>query len=548
LREIPGDRLESWKEIAAYLNRGVRTVRRWETEEGLPVHRHVHRTLGSVYAYKSEIDTWRRTRPARPRPRASADVQSGSAAPGTRRSIAVLPFTNLSIDPDNAYFADGLTEELIADLSKVQLLRVISRTSSMVFKDSKQDVRIIARELGVQYVLQGSVRRAGNRLRISTQLIDASRDDHLWAENYDGTVEDVFAIQERLARLIVAALELRLSDDEERRIVERPIRDLHAYECYLRARYEAWRWRRDAIDHAIQLLHNGLAMVGDNARLYAALGHAHLQYREAGIDFSERPLAEAEEYARKVVALEPGSAPGYRLNGWLQYSRGQIQEAVLSLKAALEIDPNDADTLLLLCNCYLISGKVPAVRPLIPRLQALDPLTPLTRCLPGFADASEGNLQGALEPYRQMFEMDPGNPMGRLFYLWALALNGRQDAVAAVLEGFSSAGRGTVPERVAQFVAHAMSGRQQEALAIVTADIEAVATTSDVFARFLAEGYAMVGVPERAMHWLTIAVGRGYINYPFLARYDPCLEPLRSHPRFQQLLKDVRERWLSFET
>ena len=185
---------------------------------------------------------------------------------------------------------------------------------------------------------------------------------------------------------------------------------------------------------------------------------------------------------------------------------------------------------------------------MIPRLQALDPLTPLTRCLPGFADASEGNLQGALEPYRQMFEMDPGNPMGRLFYLWALALNGRQDAVATVLEGFSSAGRGTVPERVAQFVAHAMSGRRQEPLAMVTADIEAVATTSDVFARFLAEGYAMAGVPERAMHWLTIAVGRGYINYPFLARHDPCLESLRSHPRFQQLLKDVRERWLCFET
>jgi TolB-like protein len=290
----------------------VRTVRRWETEEGLPVHRHVHRTLGSVYAYKSEIDTWRRTRPARPRPRASADVQSGSAAPGTRRSIAVLPFTNLSIDPDNAYFADGLTEELIADLSKVQLLRVISRTSSMVFKDSKQDVRTIARELGVQYVLQGSVRRAGKRLRISAQLIDPSRDDHLWAEHYDGTVEDVFAIQERLARLIVAALELRLSDDEQRRIAERPIPDLHAYECYLRARYEAWRWRRDAIDHAIQLLHNGLAMVGDNARLYAALGHLMRRHPPAEClrVLSLAPNGEATPSPRKGDPLGSDEAQG----------------------------------------------------------------------------------------------------------------------------------------------------------------------------------------------------------------------------------------------
>jgi TolB-like protein len=354
VREAVGDRLESWKAIAAYLNRGVRTVRRWETDEGLPVHRHVHRTLGSVYAYKSEIDAWRETRPARRAPAAPAEVRRGAKALSTVKSIAVLPFTNLSTDSENAYFADGLTEEVIADLSKVRRLRVISRLSSMAFRDTTKELKTIAHELGVRYILQGSARRAGKQLRISAQLIDAIHDEHLWAESYDGTLEDVFAIQEQLARVIVAALELRLTDDEHQRLAERPIRNLHAYECYLRARYEAWRWRADAIDHAIQLLHNGLAMVGDNARLYAALGHAYLQYREAGIDLGEHPLAEAERCAQKVFALEPRSALGSRLHGWIQYARGQIQEAVRNLKAALELDPNDADTLLLLCNCYLI--------------------------------------------------------------------------------------------------------------------------------------------------------------------------------------------------
>src|SRR6185295_10837640 len=140
-------------------------------------------------------------------------------------------------------------------------------------------------------------------LRVTAQLIEAATDNHLWADKYDGSVEDVFAIQERLARVIVDALELRLTADEDRRLADRPIVNVHAYECYLRARQEAYRWRKDSIDHAIQLLQNGLAVVGDNARLYAALGHAYLQYREAGIDLGEGPLDRAEDCARKAFAL-----------------------------------------------------------------------------------------------------------------------------------------------------------------------------------------------------------------------------------------------------
>ena len=235
------DRLDSWKEIAAYLRRGVRTVRRWETEEGLPVHRHVHHALGSVYAFRSEIDAWRQSERRRPGALSRAAAQPSRAA---EKSIAVLPFTNLSTDPENEYFADGLTDEVTADLSKVRALRVTSRTSAMTFKGTAKDCKTIARALGVRYVLEGSVRRAGRRLRITAQLVDASTDHHLWADKYDGDVEDVFAFQERLARVIVDALKLELSADEDRRLAEHPIGSLPAYECYLRARQEGWRWRR----------------------------------------------------------------------------------------------------------------------------------------------------------------------------------------------------------------------------------------------------------------------------------------------------------------
>ena len=459
----PEDRLDSWKEIAAYLRRGVRTVRRWEREEGLPVHRQVHRVLGSVYAYRSEIESWRQAGQRCPAPSPSPAGRSSDPTVGLMKSIVVLPFTNLSTDPENEYFADGLTDEVTADLSKIRALRVISRTSAMTLKRTTKDIRTIARELGVRYILEGSVRRAGDRLRITAQLIDAATDDHLWADKYNGSVEDVFAIQERLARVIVDALELRLSADEDRRLADRPIVKVHAYECYLRARQEAWRWRKDAIDHAIQLLHNGLAVVGDNVTLFAALGHAYLQYREAGIDVSERPLDEAEACARKVFVLEPASASGLQLRGWIHYGRGRIQDAVHDLKAALEIEPNNSDTLLLLTNCYLISGRVPAARPLIERALAVDPLTPVTRCMPAFADAMEGKFASAVEPYRQMCEMDPGNPMARLFYVWVLALNGRTDAVGPVLETFPPEVGHTVPARLACFLAHALAGNARDA-------------------------------------------------------------------------------------
>ena len=542
-----GDRLDSWKEIAAYLRRGVRTVRRWERDEGLPVHRHVHRVLGSVYAFKSEIDRWQQTGGRRPATFTPARRRGRDLALGQVKSIAVLPFANLSADPENEYFADGLTDEVTADLSRIRALRVISRTSAMTFKRTTKDVSTIARELGVRYILEGSVRRAGDRLRVTAELIDAATDDHLWADKFDGSVEDVFAIQERLARVIVHALELRLTADEERRLADRPFADVHAYQCYLQARHEAWRWRGDAIDHAIQLLRNGLALIGDNARLYAALGHAYLQYREAGIDVGEHPLQEAEACAAKVFALEPASPSAFLLRGWIHYSRGRIQDAVHDLKAALEIDGNNADALLLLTNCYLISGKVSAARPLIERAMSLDPLNSVTRCMPGFVELLEGNFAAAVEPYRQMCEMDPGNPMGRLFYVGVLVLNRCTSKARAVADAFPSAVRDSVPARIACFLARALTDDAPYGHVAQIEEIEGLATAADVFPRMIAQGYALAAMPEHAMHWLALAVDRGFINYPFLAQHDPCFANVRGLPQFQQLMEIVRDRWKRFE-
>lgn len=542
----PTDRLDSWKEIAAYLGRSVRTVRRWEADEGLPVHRHQHRALGSVYAFRSEIDAWRRsgarsTAPARPDP-----VPATGRPEGTGTAVAVLPFANLGAGQDDEYFAAGLTDEIIGALAGLRRLRVTSRTSSITFRGATKNLKTIASELGVRYVVEGSVRRAGSRVRIGIRLLEATRDEALWSEPFEGALEEIFEIQERIARRVAQALLLQLTDDEDRRLARRPIGNLQAYECYLQARQEALRWRPDSIANAVRLLRNGLAIVGENAQLHAALGRTILFYREAGIDFSAAPLDEAERCAQRVLALDPQSPAAMQLRGWIRYSTGRIQEAVDDLHLALRMEPNDPDTLALLANCLLISGRVAGARPLIDRLVSIDPLTPLTNCMPGWADLLEGDLAAAVAPYRRMCELDPGNPMGRLFYTWVLTLNGRTADAAAVVGDGPSHLRDTIPLRIAGLLHEAALGDASAALERLDGSVDPAVTATDVFPRFLADGYALAGQPERALDWLAVAVERGFINHPFLSRHNPLLTPLRGHPRFTALMATVRARYEAF--
>ena len=224
----------------------------------------MHRKLGRVFAVRSELDAWRQSRARSPKP---TSHMSSAARLTSSRSIAVLPFASLGADAQDDYFADGLTEEVTIALAKVQTLQVTSRRSAAALRTTTGGSRAIAEQLGVRYLVEGSVRRAGGRLRVSGQLIDGQQDVHRWAGSYDGTTEDVFSIQEQLARKIVEALELRLTADEERHLSERPINNIPAYECYLRARHDMWRWRRDSIDRAVRLLRQALTIIGENTRL-----------------------------------------------------------------------------------------------------------------------------------------------------------------------------------------------------------------------------------------------------------------------------------------
>ena len=228
--------------------------------------------------------------PTPPAADAAHGIGTGSDPSPEQASIVIVPFEDLSPDPEHAFFADGLTEEIIiTDLSKVRAMWVISRTSAALLRGCQKDVPAIARQMNVRYVLEGTVRRAGRQLRITTKLIDAATDSALWAEKYAGSLDEVFDIQEKVSQAIVDALKVTLTSEERRRIADRPVANPAAYDCYLRARHEMWRFDEASIGRAIAWTRQALEIVGENDLLYATLGMAYCGYVRQGLKDRRQP-------------------------------------------------------------------------------------------------------------------------------------------------------------------------------------------------------------------------------------------------------------------
>ena len=465
---------------------------------------------------------------------------------GEEASIVVLPFDNLSPDPDNAFFADGLTEEIITDLSKVGALRVISRNSAMQLKKRAKDTRTIGLELNVRYVLEGSVRRAGQALRVTAQLVDASTDRQLWAEKFNGSLEDVFAIQEKLSRAIVDALKVKLSPREESQLAARPIGNIQAYECYLRARQELYRFTDEALNRALQLSWQATSLVGDNELIQATIGQAYLLYLVWGIKTDERYLDQAEECARKAFALNPDSGPGHALRGMIAYKRGDRLESARLLKRALEIWPANPDALIWLVSLYARAGKAAPMRHWLTKLLEVDPLTALVQAWVGLLAYLEEGPSAAgrlLQATRKMYEMDPYNPYSRINLAWSLLICKERHEALQMLELLIKDTPAHGFGQVALFWKGALGGDPDGARSALSPQLVDWASGDDWCSWFLAEGFAAMGANGEALDWLENAVRRGLLNYPLLAAHDPLLEPIRAELRFKALLGAVRPQW-----
>jgi serine/threonine protein kinase/tetratricopeptide (TPR) repeat protein len=473
--------------------------------------------------------------------RAAASWQSRASQPKT--SIAVLPFANLSPEPADEYFADGLTDEIITDLAPIRQLHVIARSSMMRYKGTTKDPAAIARELDVRYVLDGSVRRAGSSLRLTARLIDTADGATVWSDKLGGSVEDVFAMQERLSQTIVESLRVTVTPDEARRRDTRPIDDLRAFEWYLQARQAMWTFTIPSLDRARQLLLNALEIMGDNPRLLVALGGVHVMYADTGESDHQAHLRAADDCVQRIARLEQDSAGLHWLEGALHFRRGEIREATASLERAAELEPNGADIVGTLWYVYSLAGRDDEARQAADRTVALDPLTPLFQCLPGACEAFCGRYDAALPHYRKFAAMDPANPAAQGFLLWALVNAGNRDEAIVVGERLAATFAGTVFAQLARVFVHGLRGELTEAKNAVTSELRSATAHGELFGRLVADACALCGDYDGAVDALCGAVRSGLSHYPFLAERTPLLAPLRTHPRFLELLDVVRARW-----
>ena len=481
---------------------------------------------------------------------ATTPSRSNAAPASETLSIAVLPFASLSGDAENDHFADGLTDEVITDLSMIRTLRVISRQSAMRLKGTDKDVQTIARELGVRYVLTGSVRRAGSNLRLTAQLVDAKADSPLWAEKFSGTLDDVFEIQEKLSRQIVDALRLRLTPAEDRRIAERPIADVRAYEFYLLARQQIWSFTKPSLDRALQLVNQARDIVGDNELLLAAKGLIYWQYVNVGLVPLERYdeyMEKAEECVAAIFSMNPESAKGHSLRGSIRNNRADPKGAIWDFKRALALDPNDPEALLWLGYVYAVSGRVPMARALMERLQQVDPLTSINLSMFGIVEMMDGAFVEALRWTRRSVDVDPTNPSHRMMHAWALAANGRRDDAATLLDAVTHDAEQMTWARLAPAMAAALRGDRAGVLQCMTPELRTAAASDDIFSWWSADCFALAGETEAALDYVGSAVRLGFINYPFLAEHEPFLSSIRGDPRFGRLMENVRSAWAAFE-
>lgn len=565
-----GRRLESWKEIAAYLGRDVTTVRRWEKREGLPVHRLHHSRLGSVYAYTTELDAWRNGRAAGAEtggmeanhaPQTARRVWtiitlaalglvlvSGSAwlwhkrsaelaasASSRTRSLVVLPLENLSGSPEQDYLADGITEALIGRLATIQDLRVISRTSSMQFKGTRSSVPEIARKLNVRVVVEGSVIRSGDRIRISAQLIQGDTDVHLWSGTFDRELRDVLELQSEVAQSIARQIEVAVTGQERSKLAQVRAVSPEVYESYLKGRFELHKNTRAGLEEALQHFQAALNADPTFAPAFAGLATA---YGELGtVYFGASPLETRPKVlaaARKALELDPELVDARVLLADALQKQWQWAEAEAEYKQAIELSPSDAGAQDGFSQWLLCQGRTEEALAAARRAQELDPLA-LYGAQVGWILFQAHRYDEAIQELRSVLAVEPKDPSSLWFLGFALIGAERYDEAIATLEKAASLSDRSSAVLGVLVHAYAGAGRRAEALRILR-ELQQRRQRGYVPAGAFLNAYLGLDDKEEAFVWLGRAADERSNIMQFL-KVHPFFDPLRSDPRFAEFLR-----------
>jgi TolB-like protein/Flp pilus assembly protein TadD len=452
----------------------------------------------------------------RPAPAAAASVdettgRAAAAAAGDNAieagALAVLPFDNISPDPEADYFSDGLTDELIARLSLVSEIELVSRWASMQFKGRRQDIRAIGNELGARYIVGGSVRRFQDSVRITVQLVDVATNRQLWGNTYKGKLDDIFDIQEQVAQQIVEALKLKLSFSEKVSLTKRQTVNAQAYDLYLRGQDYLYRLTKRSVEYAIQLFEKAIELDPRYAAAYAGCSSAYGQMYQ-WFSREEKYRAKAQELSFKALMYDSNLPEAYAAMGLSYFIWGKFEEAAASSRKAIELDPDDFIAYWTLGRIHFSSGEHDQALALFQRVIDIKPgfyaaYADLSLSFEGLgrmeeAQAAAGRLLELLPNY---LLQNPDDARARIFYAATLAKMGRKDE--AIREGAA-------------------------ALELSPGDPMMLYNGACL--------YTLLGETDRAIDTLARAVGMGYENFRWM-QHDPDLDRLRDDPRFIELTR-----------
>jgi serine/threonine protein kinase/Tfp pilus assembly protein PilF len=456
-----------------------------------------------------------------------------------KKSIAVLPFANLSPEKEQDYFCDGLTEEIINALSHIRQLRVVARTSAFAFKGKEVDIREVGAKLNVDTVLEGSVRKAGHRLRITAQLINVSDGYHLWSERYDRDLEDVFLIQDDISLAIVNNLKVELLGKEKEALARRPPVSLDAYNAYLQGRYLLYKETRSSISRAIEYFQQAITLSPDYALAYAGIAGCYHRLGLVEVLPAKDMFPKAKEFALKAIEIDPSISEAHSILAVVKMDfEWDWEGAEKAFEKALELNPNSAVSLSHHSMLLMAIGKPEEGLKEVRKARAVDPLLDASQWGMGIFLLRAGRLEEARAQFKKSVDLEPDRAHSHWLLGQSLVLESKYDDGIQEIQKACSLSSNNPMILAGLGWGYAAAGRIVEAEKVIE-ELKERSRQEYIRPYFLAKIYAALGRLDLAFEWLEKAYEEHDTSLVFILN-DESLLNLHSDPRFNLLLRKMR--------